>query len=50
MFAEFTKTSKGECLLNVLKVVKVNILFECTKTTKDECLPITLKLVKMNVC
>ena len=50
MFGDSTKTSKGECLFNVLKLVTVNILFEWTKTTKDECLPFTLKLVKMNVC
>ena len=61
MFAECTETSKGECLLSVLKVVKMNVywvywnlkrwmLAECTQTGKDESLPITLKLEKMNVC
>ena len=49
MFAECTKTSKDECLLSVLKLVKVNVA-DYTKTRKDECLLSVLKLERMNVC
>ena len=60
MFAECTKTSKGECLVSVLKLVKMSVcrmywsqwrwmLAEFTKTNEDECFPIILKLVKVNV-
>ena len=48
MFTEKTKTSKGECLLSVLKVIKMNVA-DYTKTRKDECFLSVLKLVKMNV-
>ena len=48
MLADYTKTSKGQSQLSVLKLVKINVA-DYTKTRKDECLPITLKLEKMNI-
>ena len=61
MFVECTKTRKDECLLSVLKPVKLNVSWmyqnykrwmfsECTKTSKGECLLSVVKLVKMSVC
>ena len=38
MFAECTKSSKGECLTS-----------DCTKTSKSELLLGVLKLIKLNV-
>ena len=38
MFAECTKSSKGECLM-----------CECTKTSESECLLAVLKLIKVTV-
>ena len=38
MFAECTKSSKGECLMS-----------DCTKTSKSEILLGVLKLIKVNV-
>ena len=38
MFAECTKSSKGECLMS-----------ECTKTGESECLLGVLKLIKLTV-
>ena len=49
MFVECTKTRKDECLLSVLKLVKMN-LDDYTKSRKVECLLSVLKLVKVNVC
>ena len=49
MFGECSKTSKDECFLSVLKLVKVNFA-ECTKTSKGECLLNVLKPGKMNLC
>ena len=48
MFGECTKTGKDECLLSVLKLVKINVS-DYTKTRKDESLLSELKLERMNV-
>ena len=61
MFAECTKTSKGECLVSVLKLEKMNvwgvylnwkrwIFAEFTKSSRGECLLSELKPEKINVC
>ena len=61
MFVECTKTRKDECLLSVLKPVKLNVCWmyqnykrwifsERTKTSKCESLVSAAKLVKVNVC
>ena len=48
MFDECTKTGKDECLLSLLKLVKIDV-FDYTKTRKNESLLSELKLERMNV-